>query len=458
MSINPLTIEWSPTSGYPTATQTVKTLSSINPTVIPALSKSIVNAVSSLATDTFHPDMILLSRVIRGAKASITALEAQKIIATATDSSVVAQATDALFKATYNLDRLAMEKNLYGYLMNKGVNIFYLVMFGLILFFNIGMLWKSRYHWYNVTFICGFILEFLGFLGRVLSTTDYDNINYYLLQYAPLTIAPAFIMGGIYFIFAQNVIMYGREYTVLKPMWYTYFFVASDVLCLIIQGVGGGMASGAAKNKENTAPGTWTMFVGVLAQVIAMSVFLIFWFNFLYRLYFRHAKDVEGEWKEKKRTPWNFFRFLFNSKSTLTYKRTQLEQFYNEKYATIRQRKLVPYFPLAITIAVVAIYIRCIYRVIELKQGFTGYLITHEVYIMVLDAMFVLIAGLVFIPFHPVFVFGSENVFNVKTVRNSKEGEVQSTEKVEAASTEVESGESEVARGSIDPEKQRKFI
>lgn len=455
MSFNPLTMEWSPTSGYPTATQTVQTLSSIDPTVIPALSKSIVDAVSSLATDTYHPDMILLSRVIRGAQASITAVEAQKIIATATDSSVVAQATDALFKATYNLDSLALEMNLYGYVMNKGVNIFFLVAFGLVLFFNIGMLWKSRYHWYNVTFMCGFILEFLGFLGRVLSTTDYDDVNYYLLQYAPLTIAPAFIMGGIYFIFAQNVIMYGREYTVLKPMWYTYFFVASDVICLVIQGVGGGMASGAAKDMEDTDPGTWTMFVGVLAQVIAMSVFMIFWFNFLYRLYFRHAKDIEGEWKEKKRSPWNFFRILLNLRSTRTYKSTQLEQFYNEKYVSQRQRKLVPYFPLAITIAVIAIYIRCIYRVVELKQGFSGYLITHEVYIMVLDAMLVLIAGLIFVPFHPVLVFGAENVFSIKTVRNREDIEFENLEKVEAASTDVESGVSDGTRSSFNSVPQR---
>lgn len=454
MSFNPLTLEWSPTSGYPTITKTVQTLSSIDPTVVPALSNSIVNAAKSLATDTFHPDMILLSRVIRGAKASLTALEAQKVLATATDSSVVAQATDALFKAAYNLEDLAMEENLYDYVMNKGVNIFFLVMFALVLFFNIGMLWKSRYHWYNVTFICGFILEFLGFLGRVLSTTDYTDINFYLLQYAPLTIAPAFIMGGIYFIFAQNVIMYGREYTVLKPMWYTYFFVASDVICLVIQGVGGGMASSAAKNKENPDPGTWTMFVGVLAQVIAMSVFLIFWLNFLYRLYFRNAKAIEGDWKQKKRTPGNFFKLLFNIRSIRTYRNTQLEQFYNEKYTSIRQRKLIHYFPLAITIAVIAIYIRCIYRVVELKQGFSGYLITHEVFIMVLDAMLVLISGFVFIPFHPVFVFGQENVFNIKTVRNRKDVEVENGEK-EATSLEIESGESERAENSFDQEIQR---
>lgn len=414
-------LEWSPSSGYPTVTLTVTALASINPTVLPALSKSLEEAVQSLATATAVGDLVQLSQVIRGAEASMTVVSAQQVLATATNSQVVAEATKALFEATYNLEDLAMDENLYSYVLNRGANIFFLVMFALIALFNIGMLWKSRYHWFNVAFICGFILEFLGFLGRVLSTTDYTNINYYLLQYAPLTIAPAFLMGGIYFLFAQNVVMHGRQFTILKPMWYSYFFVAADVVCLVVQGVGGGMASSAAKDKTDTQPGTWVMFVGVLAQVIAMTVFIFFWINFLYRLYFRHSEEIDDSFKLKRATPLNFLRLLLNLPSTRPFKLTQLECFYDQKYSGIRKRKLVPYFPLAITLAVLVIYIRCIYRVVELKEGFDGYLITHEVFIMVLDAALVLIAGLIFVPFHPVFVFGYENIFKLSTIRG-KEG------------------------------------
>lgn len=421
-------LQWSPTSGYPTVTLTIATLPSINPTVLPELTKSLEAAARSMATATYVGDLVQLSQAIRGAEASITVVSAQQVLATATDSQVVAAATKALFEATYNLQDLAMDENLYSYVMNRGANIFFLVMFVLITLFNIGMLWKSRYHWYNIAFICGFLLELLGFLGRVLSTTDYTNIDYYLLQYAPLTIAPAFIMGGVYFIFAQNVVMYGRQFTILKPMWYSYFFVASDVICLIVQGVGGGIASSATKDKTDPMPGTWVMFAGVLAQVIAMSIFIVFWFNFLYRLYFYHSKEIDDSFKLRKFSLLNFLRLLMNLPSTRPFKLTQLECFYDQKYSGIRKRKLVPYFPLAITIAVLVIYIRCIYRVVELKEGFDGYLITHEVFIMVLDAALVLIAGLIFIPFHPVFVFGSENVFNISTIRGKKNADEEKIE------------------------------
>ena len=82
---------------------------------------------------------------------------------------------------------------------------------------------KSKYWWYNVTFVCGYGLEFVGFLGRVLSFNDTSNMSHYIMQSVALTIAPAFIMAGVYFLFGQLVVIHGRQYSVLKPMWYSYF-------------------------------------------------------------------------------------------------------------------------------------------------------------------------------------------------------------------------------------------
>ena len=36
------------------------------------------------------------------------------------------------------------------------------------------------------------------------------------------------------------------------------------------------------------------------------------------------------------------------------------------------------------TIAVIVVYIRCVYRVAELAEGWGGYLFTHEPYLMIL--------------------------------------------------------------------------
>jgi hypothetical protein len=49
----------------------------------------------------------------------------------------------------------------------------------------------------------------------------------------------------------------------------------------------------------------------------------------------------------------------------------------------------------------VFITIRCIYRLVELAQGYTGYLFTHEVWFYVLDSLPLLLAISVYIPYWP---------------------------------------------------------
>lgn len=192
-------------------------------------------ALASIATTTKAGDYVDNSEIIRGAQASLQIISAQNVLATATDSLTMAEATKAIVEAAYNLKYLAEDQSFYGHYLNRGGNIFFFfAFFTLIALFNIGMLRRSRYHWFNITFICGFVLDFLGFLGRILAFTDDANLNYYLLQYVSLSISPAFIVGGVYFLFAQNVVVHGRQYSVLKPMWHSYFFVFCDVVSLLV--------------------------------------------------------------------------------------------------------------------------------------------------------------------------------------------------------------------------------
>lgn len=434
-------LSWSPTGGYPSSTPT--SLKSIDPSRASDLEHVLTQALASIATVTGAGDYVDLSEAIRGAEASLAVISAQNVLATATDALVQARATQVIVEAAYNLKVLAEEQSFYGHYLNRGGNIFFFVFFAAILAFNVGMLRWSRYHWYNITFVCGYLLQFLGFLGRILAFTDDANLNYYLLQYVSLSISPAFIMGGIYFLFAQNVVVHGRQYSVLKPMWYSYFFVLCDVVSLLVQAVGGAMASVAAQQNTDPRPGTWIMFGGVLFQLVAMTVFLVFWFEFIGRINFRNAKRTPTDSNLQNRTVKNWVKLWVHTKSVHAYKHTHLEQFYNPNYAVIRRRKLLPYYPLAISCAVLVIYIRCVYRVVELQQGFSGYLVTHEVFLMTLDALMIAISALIFIPFHPVFVFGKNNILEVATIKRNKDEShavtLPHTEKDEASIEEMPS-------------------
>lgn len=56
---------------------------------------------------------------------------------------------------------------------------------------------------------------------------------------------------------------------------------------------------------------------------------------------------------------------------------------------------------MATTLSVVFIYIRSIYRTIELLQGWKGYLITHQGYFVALDGGMIAPAVIIFNIFHP---------------------------------------------------------
>lgn len=280
------------------------------------------------------------------------------------------------------------------------------------------MIIKSRYWWYNVTFFAGYALEVIGFVGRIISFNDVENHNAYLTQFVGLTIAPAFIMAGFYFLFAQSVVLHGRQYSVLKPLWYSYLFITTDILSLVVQAGGGAAASIAYNNHEDTKPGTNTILAGICFQLLAMTVFVGFWFEFLNRIFFKDCDKIDDDSNPyKKRSVKNFFKLLLATPSARKHTRNVLDRFYNPKFQHIRSRPLFDWFPLAITVSVLAVYVRCIYRVIELAQGWRGYLITHEVFLMTLEALMMSIAGLIFIPFHPYFVFGKVNIVKLASIK-----------------------------------------
>jgi hypothetical protein len=56
---------------------------------------------------------------------------------------------------------------------------------------------------------------------------------------------------------------------------------------------------------------------------------------------------------------------------------------------------------IAMIFSIVLIYIRSIYRTIELLQGWTGYLITHQAYFIALDGSMMVPAVAIFNIIHP---------------------------------------------------------
>lgn len=78
----------------------------------------------------------------------------------------------------------------------------------------------------------------------------------------------------------------------------------------------------------------------------------------------------------------------------------------NVQFIELRDTKKFTWFQYILAAAVVFIFIRSIYRVAELQQGFNGPIANDEVSFMILEGPMIILAVLAMTVFHPGTAFG----------------------------------------------------
>ncbi|OOO09400.1 RTA-like protein [Aspergillus oryzae] len=252
----------------------------------------------------------------------------------------------------------------YGYQPSLAAGIVFCVLFGTSMVAHTAQSFWSR-KWWCLLFAIGCLTEVLGWAARTWSAECPYQTDAFLMQISTLIIGPTFFTAGIYVLLGQLIALLGPESSILRPSWYLWIFCTCDIVSLVVQAVGGGMASSAASEVDgDTAPGTNTMVAGIVFQMAAITAFAFCGIDFLVRC-----------------------------------RRPQLRARF-----TPRMRLLV----LATTFSVVCIYVRSIYRTIELLEGWSGYLITREWFFIGLDGIPMVLAVVVFNIFHPYWLLPRE--------------------------------------------------
>jgi hypothetical protein len=180
---------------------------------------------------------------------------------------------------------------------------------------------------------------------------------------------------------------YGRQYSWLTPKQYLYFFCSVDLICLVIQAAGGGLAATAFAQDppESTRNGTNIMVAGILFQLVSLCTFALLFGRVLWKLCMvrRHSGALAlGRAEEKK----------------------------------------LWILTVATAFSMTLLVIRGIYRAIELLQGWQGYLITREVYFIALDGSLMIAAIGVFNILNPAYLIGAPPP--KVTLRADKENEI----------------------------------
>ncbi|KAJ3164838.1 hypothetical protein HDU88_005050 [Geranomyces variabilis] len=276
--------------------------------------------------------------------------------------------THAIPTSQCTLDTCDISQANMDYVPTLAGNSIYFAAFLVILVFQIGAGIKYRTWGFMAAMMGGLILECLGYIGRIMLHSNPFNFNSFILYIVCLTIGPAFLSACIYLSLGRIISVQGPHLSRLSPRMYTYLFVGFDFVSLVLQSLGGALASNHT-NADISHLGINIMIAGVSSQVVSMAAFMLVWTELWLRT--RRASESDKP----------------------------------VEFSTLRNSTSFKRFEYALAVATVLIFVRCVYRVVELAGGFDGAVANNEPLFMVFEAPFVGGAAAALSFFHPGRIF-----------------------------------------------------
>ncbi|CAG8908303.1 unnamed protein product [Penicillium egyptiacum] len=228
-----------------------------------------------------------------------------------------------------------VEGTIYGYAPDLVISVEFCLIFGVCSLIQLGQMIRWRLWSFSISVILGSLTEVIGkskwtsigttpglfrreltkqigYFGRILLHENPYSSAGFKTQICTLTLAPAFWSAAIYLTLKHGVNVLGQQYSTLRAKWYPYIFVSCDIISLILQGAGGGLAA-AAKTSKASDMGSNVMLAGIVWQVVTLTVFAVMSGYFL--LCIKNApKDrltVEARKVWNSRNFWAFFWGIF---------------------------------------------------------------------------------------------------------------------------------------------------
>ncbi|KAJ6622845.1 RTA1-domain-containing protein [Mycena sp. CBHHK59/15] len=269
------------------------------------------------------------------------------------------------FTALYSRDdaqTIADDAN-YGYVPQESVAILFIVLFGISTILHIGQAIHYRMWWlFPTACLCG-VGEIIGWSGRIWSSISPTLKDPFLMQITTTIISPTPLIAVNFILLTRIILRLGSQYSWITPHWYSIVFVSCDLIALVIQGIGGGMAS-SANDLANANIGAHVMLGGIVFQFVAIVVYTLLSAQYL--------------WRYTKNKP---VRSTSSIRATMD--------------------KNLKIMICALVFSTIVLFIRSIYRIIELATGWDGRIIHTEVYFNVLDGGMVVLAIFTMNFFHP---------------------------------------------------------
>ncbi|TCD61833.1 hypothetical protein EIP91_007852 [Steccherinum ochraceum] len=265
---------------------------------------------------------------------------------------------------TFGPDGSIVKSPYYEYLVNKGAAGTFVALFALTTVCHIIQAGFYRRWWFFPTVVLAAIGELAGWSGRLWSVFAPLNQSPYLLQIVITILAPTPFVGAIFMMFSEVTQKLGEQYSRLSPRMYSRIFLTADIIALIVQGLGGGLAA-SANSDSGSNTGAKIMLGGIIFQLIALVVFITIATEYYVRFYYDRPVRQTDVMK----------RVVFG-------------------------RKMM-WFTGAVCCILGFLLIRSVYRTLELADGWNGKIITTQIYFDIFDGLMIFLAMFTLNIFHP---------------------------------------------------------
>ncbi|KAI0048958.1 RTA1-domain-containing protein [Auriscalpium vulgare] len=273
--------------------------------------------------------------------------------------------------ARQDLDRNAK----YHYVPTEWIAIVFVVLFSISTILHLGQAIRWRIWWLLPTAVLCGLLEVAGWSGRLWSSFNIDLRAPFMLQIVATIIAPTPLVAANFVLLGRIIRRLGTHYSRLGPKLYTTIFLSCDIVSLVVQGGGGGIASG---NKESDARvGSHIMLGGIVFQLVVITCYTVLAAEFL----LRYVKDKP-----------------FGGRNAPDQPRGRTDK---------RMKILLG----AMSLMTLFLVIRSVYRTIELADGWNGKVISTQVLFNVFDGAMVTLAMYTLNICHPGYLLHPEEKF-----------------------------------------------
>ncbi|KAG8990457.1 hypothetical protein FRB94_000291 [Tulasnella sp. JGI-2019a] len=254
--------------------------------------------------------------------------------------------------------------------------------------------YRVKKWWIPTVVTCG-LVEVLGWSGRVWGSQNIWSQDPYIMQIVCTIFAPSFMTAAFFITFIHIITIIGPEYSRLSPMIYSSLFVGVDVIALIIQSVGGGMAA-TASTHQGSANGAHVMVGGIILQMAAITIYSLTSIEYFWRVFIERPlrpRDVAGS-QDAPSLPQS-------EAPTLNAATAEKSKYVNRHRGTDNLTPNVKSMLLGLAIATILVLIRSVYRTIELLDGWGGPIISNQTLFDCLDGIPISLAMVTLSFFHP---------------------------------------------------------